>query len=61
MRLEVEGVAGTDGAEEGFLDEVLRALRVARQPPGDAIQRVELFQREVLELFTRRFQKMKPA
>jgi hypothetical protein len=54
--LEVEGFAGANGAEVGFLDEVLRALRVARQTPRDPVQRVELFQRELLELFTRRFQ-----
>ncbi|MEA2736068.1 MAG: hypothetical protein QOE14_2519, partial [Humisphaera sp.] len=58
--LEIEGFAGANGAEIGLLDEVFRALRIARQPPRNAVQRVELFQRESLELFTRRFQKIGP-
>ena len=56
MGLKVERLAGADRAEISFLDKILRPLRVAREPAGDAVQRVELFQREALELFTRRFQ-----
>ena len=61
MRLQVEGLAGADGAEIGFLYQIFRALGVARESAGDAVQRVELVQRERLELFTRRFQKKRPG
>jgi hypothetical protein len=49
--LEIEGLAGADGADVGLLDEVLGPLWVARQAAGDPVERVELFQRELLELF----------
>jgi hypothetical protein len=61
VRLEVEGVAGAHGAEVGLLDEVLGPLRVPREPAGDPVQRVELFQGELLELFVRRFQGISPG
>ena len=56
MRLEIKRFARADGAEVRLLDQVLGPLRVARQTAGDAEEGVELFQRELLELFTRRFQ-----
>jgi hypothetical protein len=56
VRLEIKRFAGADSAEVGFLDEIFGPLGVARESAGDAVQRVELFQRELLEMFTRRFQ-----
>jgi hypothetical protein len=52
VRLEIKRFAGTDSAEIGLLYQIFRALRIARQPARNAVQRVELFQREGLELFT---------
>jgi hypothetical protein len=56
VRLEIECLARADGAEIGFLYEIFRAAGIAREAARDAVQRVELFQRELLELFGRRFQ-----
>jgi len=52
VRLEIECFARADGAEIGFLYQIFRPLRIAREPACDPVQRVELFQREGLELFT---------
>ena len=58
MRLEVERLARPQGADVGFLDEVLGRRGVARQPARDPVEQVQLLQRELLELFGRRFQWM---
>jgi hypothetical protein len=54
--LEIKRLPRPDGAEVRLLNQVLGPLRVARQSARDAKEGVELFQRELLELFTRRFQ-----
>ena len=53
--LQVEAVAGAQGAHVGFLHEVFGAGGVARQAPGDAVEQVELLQRQVVELVRCRF------
>ena len=59
MGLEVEALVGTQGADAGFLDQVLGAAGVAGEAAGDAVERVELLQRQLLKLVARQLQ-MKP-
>ena len=49
--IELEGFPASQGAEAGFLNEFLGLGDVARKPASDAVEHVELLQREALEFF----------
>src|SRR5207248_8810172 len=50
--LKVKIVRGSEGAEEGFLDEVFGAVGVAGHAAGDAVEHVEMLQSKGFELLS---------